>query len=97
MLRKKTAELKSQDDTPLPEPAACLQSPRPLRERVDDVLAKYAELNDAADVLIEEYVDLFACPHIPRGAIRQCEVDARARGYSHEIALRVLRQRLGAA
>jgi hypothetical protein len=52
-------------------------------------------LNARADALINEHIDSIACPGISIAVIRQCEIDMGARGYPHDIALRVLRQRLG--
>jgi hypothetical protein len=77
--------------------AAFLKPVRSLRERVEEVIARYQELDDAAEVLINEFcheVRARDCPSLPLGAIRQCEIDARARSYSYEQALRVLLRRL---
>lgn len=67
-----------------------------LLERVYGLLGKYGDLDQRADEVIDAYIAKIAleCPGVPLGVLRQCEIEASARGYSRALALKGLRQRL---
>lgn len=70
------------------------KEPPSLLMRVERWLDEQEDRNDLADALIDEFIALTPTPGVPPAVVRQCEVDARARGFSHDLALRVLATRL---
>jgi hypothetical protein len=67
-----------------------------LIERVDGLLGKYGDLDHCADEVIDAHIAKIAlgCPGVPLGILRQCEIEAYARGYSRALALKRLRKKL---
>jgi hydroxymethylglutaryl-CoA reductase len=68
--------------------------PARLSDRVDHWLEEQEERNQRADAMIEEYITGLSIPGIPLGVLRQMEIDGRARGFSHDLAMRILAVRL---
>jgi hypothetical protein len=67
-----------------------------LAERVDSLRARYAELDEQSEQIIEEFVSNLAAetPGVPKDNLRQTEIDSRSRGYSYIAALRTLKEKL---
>jgi hypothetical protein len=65
-----------------------------LAARVECWLDAQEERNARADAMIDEYIALISKPGVPNEMLRQCEIDARARGFSYDYAMRLLRVKL---
>ena len=68
--------------------------PLPLIERVQHQIGVLEQANAVADELVDEWAERAKGSGVPIGVVRQCEIDSRARGYSHLAALRALEKHL---
>jgi hypothetical protein len=65
-----------------------------LAARVGRWLDEQEERNEHADAMINEYIATISVPGVPDEMLRQCEIDARSRGFSYDYAMRLLRVKL---
>jgi hypothetical protein len=74
---------------------AAIKSCEPtLLERVQHQIGVLEQANAVADELVDEWAARAKGSGVPIGFVRQCEIDSRARGYSHLAALRALEKHL---
>ena len=66
----------------------------PLSDRVQALIEEYEDLEARAEAVIGQHIDSVAVPGVPREIARQVQIDTRSQGYSHLLALKVLRDQL---
>jgi hypothetical protein len=75
-------------------PASAPAHPHPDWAECLELIDTLERASVQADVLIDRFFAGAAGSGVPVAAVRQCEIDSKARGYSFLAALRIIKQKI---